>query len=77
MLYTHPDFRRRGAGTMLCNWGQKVAMKKGLDLTVQATPMGRLLYEHIGYRFLGSVKVQTEGEDESFDIDSLAKKMST
>lgn len=75
MLVTHPNFRRRGAGTMLCNWGRDEAVRKGWTLTVMASPMGRFLYEHLGYTLVGSEKVQADGEDEQFDIDSLVKRV--
>lgn len=74
MLFTHPDFRRRGFGTMLCNWGQKEAMKKGWVLTVMASPMGRILYEYLGYKIVGSERVQVSGEDENVDIDCMMKE---
>lgn len=75
-LMTHPDFRRRGAGTMLCDWGEKEAAKKGWTLTVMSSPIGRLLYEHLGYELVGSERVQADGEDEAFDIYSLIKHTS-
>jgi ribosomal protein S18 acetylase RimI-like enzyme len=75
MLITHPDFRRRGAGTLLCNWGEEEAAKRQWDLTVMASPMGRLLYEHLCYKLIGSIKVQAEGEEQYFDIYALVKKL--
>jgi ribosomal protein S18 acetylase RimI-like enzyme len=74
MLITHPDFRNRGAGTMLCNWGQTEAIKNGKILTVMASPMGKNLYEYLGYKLVGAEKVQAEGEEETFDIYILEKK---
>ncbi|KAF3768123.1 hypothetical protein M406DRAFT_253529 [Cryphonectria parasitica EP155] len=75
-LITHPNFRRRGAGTMLCGWGEQEAIKRGggWSLTVMASPMGRLLYEHLGYRLLGAVTAQVDGEEERVDIYILAKE---
>lgn len=74
MVITHPDFRRRGAGTMLCEWGQDEADKRGgWPLTVLANPMGRAFYQHLGYRIVGSVTAQVDGEHEKVDIDALEK----
>lgn len=73
-LITHPDFRRRGAGTMLCNWGQTEAIKRGYILSVGAGPMGQSLYEHLGYSFLGSETVQVQGEEESLEIVEMVKR---
>ncbi|KAF4470357.1 gnat family [Fusarium albosuccineum] len=74
MLVTHPDYRCRGAATMLCNWGQKESMKTGRILTVMASPMGKELYEELGYGVVGSVTAQVEGEEEKVEIDILEKR---
>lgn len=74
LLVTHPNFRRRGAGTMLCNWGLVEATKKGWILTVLASPMGKILYEHLGYNLVGTEKVQADGEDETFNVYCLEQK---
>lgn len=34
LLVTHPDYRRRGAATMLCHWGFEKAKEKSWVLTV-------------------------------------------
>jgi predicted acetyltransferase len=75
MLVTHPDFRRSGAATMLCNWGQDEAMKRGWMLTVMASPMGKALYENLGYELVGSVTVHVDGEDESVVVSVMEKKL--
>lgn len=71
LLATHPDFRRRGAGTMLCNWGMEKAKEKGHPITVLASPMGKQLYMELGYRFLGSVHCQVDDEEELFEVACL------
>jgi ribosomal protein S18 acetylase RimI-like enzyme len=74
MLITHPEFRRRGAGTMLCDWGERESAKRGnWILTLEASPMGKGLYEHLGYKLVGTEKAQVEGEDEVVDIYSMEK----
>lgn len=75
MLITHPNFRRRGAGTMLCDWGQKESAKRGgWVLTLMASPMGRLLYEGLGYKLVGTEKAQLDGENERVDIYCMKKR---
>jgi GNAT superfamily N-acetyltransferase len=76
LLATHPDFRRRGAGTMLCNWGKEQAMKTGCMLTVFASPMGKRLYQELGYTLVGSVKVQVDDEDEKLQVACLVQETS-
>ncbi len=64
-LVVHPDFRLRGGGTMLVRWGITVAGGKGWPVTLCASPMGRLLYEHLGFENIASEIVQVEGEEET------------
>jgi ribosomal protein S18 acetylase RimI-like enzyme len=73
MLVTHPDFRRRGAGTMVCNWGQTEAIKNGSILIVMASPMEKSLPEHLGYKIVGAEMLQADGEEETFDLYILGK----
>jgi ribosomal protein S18 acetylase RimI-like enzyme len=74
LLTTHPDFRRQGAGTMLCHWGLKEATKKHWMLTVIGSPMGKSLYEHLGYGLVGILKIQAKGEEETLYEYCLEKK---
>ncbi|KAF2746991.1 acyl-CoA N-acyltransferase [Sporormia fimetaria CBS 119925] len=71
LLTTHPGFRRRGAGTMLCQWGMSEAAKRGYKATVLASPMGTKLYEHLGYNHMGSVIVRVKEEEEMLSVDCL------
>lgn len=45
-------------------------------LTVIASAMGKSLYEHLGYKLVGTLKIQANGEDETFDEYCLEKKPS-
>lgn len=64
ILGTHPDYRRRGHGTTLCKWGMDLARRDGVVLTLQASPLGRLLYSSLGFTNLGECVMQVPGEDE-------------
>lgn len=75
MLVTHPRFRRQGAATMICNWGQQESLKTNRILTVMASPMGKALYLVLGYKIVGAVTAQVDGEEEKVDIDILEKKV--
>ncbi|KAI1409962.1 acyl-CoA N-acyltransferase [Hypoxylon sp. FL1857] len=68
LLATHPDFRRRGAGTRLCRWGLEWASQQSLYTTVLASPMGRSLYEELSFVECGSFMVQVDGEAEKLEI---------
>ncbi|GAP92892.1 putative acyl- N-acyltransferase [Rosellinia necatrix] len=48
---THPSYQRRGVGTKLTRWGLDEARRRGVsDVTVEASAMGRRLYERLGFR---------------------------
>jgi len=49
LLITHPAHRRRGAGSMLIDWGLKQADVAGLPTYLEASPMGLPLYERWGF----------------------------
>ncbi|KAJ8061978.1 hypothetical protein OCU04_009761 [Sclerotinia nivalis] len=64
-LVVHPDFRLRGGGTMLVQWGITVAKSKGWPVTLCASPMGCFLYEYLGFEKIASEVVQVEGDEET------------
>ncbi|KAJ8110868.1 hypothetical protein ONZ43_g5761 [Nemania bipapillata] len=66
ILATHPDHWRRGYATMLCEWGLQTASEEGLVLSLSASEVGKGLYEHLGFKNLGTVTGQVPGEEASF-----------
>ncbi|KAK6334550.1 hypothetical protein TWF730_003764 [Orbilia blumenaviensis] len=74
LLVTHPDFRKRGAGTMLCRWGMEKATEQSYMTTVLGSPMGTLLYEYLGFKLVGFVTAHVEGEEEKVDVSCLEYK---
>ncbi|KAG6354228.1 hypothetical protein INS49_004832 [Diaporthe citri] len=71
ILATHPDFQRRGAASALCRWGVEYAGERKQPGTLFASPMGRKLYTYLGFKYLGTVPVQVEGEDEKLSIGAM------
>ena len=49
MIATLPEHHRRGVGAMHLKWGNEQADKLGLLSYLEASPMGRPLYERMGY----------------------------
>lgn len=49
MLGTHPDYRKRGAGSMLVKWGCDLADREGVGAYVDASKAGAPLYEKFGF----------------------------
>ncbi|KAI8626342.1 hypothetical protein F5Y19DRAFT_227121 [Xylariaceae sp. FL1651] len=71
LLTTHPSFRRRGAGSMLTRWGMDAAAQWKWPVTVLASPMGEKLYTALGFKTLGNVIVQVDGEEEKLVVSCL------
>ncbi|KAF2108657.1 acyl-CoA N-acyltransferase [Lophiotrema nucula] len=65
-LITHPLHQRRGAGALLVNWGCEKADEKGVECFVEASPMGRPLYERYGFEECGRMSVDVGGEEFDF-----------
>jgi GNAT superfamily N-acetyltransferase len=54
MLVTDPEHHKRGAGGMLVKWGcEELADKKGLEILVGASTLGKILYERSGFVEVG------------------------
>lgn len=49
-VHTDPAHQRRGAGSIMMDWGTKQADARGLTGYVQASPQGRRLYESFGFK---------------------------
>ncbi|KAI1131411.1 hypothetical protein F5Y10DRAFT_233608 [Nemania abortiva] len=56
LLVTADEHRRRGAGSLLVQWGTDLSESLGLQCYVQASEQGRRLYQHHGFRDVGSVQ---------------------
>jgi predicted N-acetyltransferase YhbS len=62
---THPDYQRRGAGSLLVKWGCDLADAQGVQAYVDASKDGAPLYAKFGF-----VDYSLPGED----IASMARK---
>ena len=68
LLATHPDYRRRGAGSLLSQWGIKEAVTSGVAVGVEASPMGFLLYSQLGFKLKDTLTVQAEDDAETLAV---------
>ncbi|KAL4899008.1 hypothetical protein BDW74DRAFT_171843 [Aspergillus multicolor] len=48
-LCTHPDYQGAGVGSALVQWGVDVADRLGMGVYLEATEVGRPLYEQFGF----------------------------
>ncbi|KAJ5638859.1 GNAT family acetyltransferase [Penicillium herquei] len=46
----HPDYRRKGVGRLLMEWGHEIIDPLGYESFIEGSPIGRWLYESCGYR---------------------------
>lgn len=49
MLATRPEHKRRGAGSMLVQWGCDIADKDGVPAYIDASKAGAPLYKKFGF----------------------------
>lgn len=48
-MFTHPDYQKRGIASMQLQWGCDEADKAGQECYLDASPVGKSLYEKFGY----------------------------
>lgn len=70
-LATLPAYWKRGAATQLCRWGMEEARRAGVAVSMFASPMGKPLYENLGFEPVGKFRVQVEGEEEFVEVHAL------
>ncbi|KAI1148584.1 hypothetical protein F4825DRAFT_91631 [Nemania diffusa] len=56
LLVTTDKHRRRGAGSLLVQWGIDLSESLGVQCYVQASEQGRRLYQHHGFQDVDSVR---------------------
>ncbi|TGO85939.1 hypothetical protein BPOR_0350g00070 [Botrytis porri] len=68
--HLHLEHHRKGVGSLMMQWGCKLADKKGLEAFVESTDDGRELYKAHGFvivrPFFLEVPPATEGDEEEF-----------
>lgn len=52
IIFTHPNYRRKGVGQQFIDRGLEKAQELGLDFYLDSTPYGRPLYEANGFSYL-------------------------
>lgn len=52
---TLPAFQRKGAGSLLMEWGVELAKRENLKICLEATGFGLPLYNKFGFKNVGEV----------------------
>ncbi|KAK2745905.1 hypothetical protein FQN57_003518 [Myotisia sp. PD_48] len=69
LLCTDPKYERRGAGSLLTNWGLEVAEKYGIEAYVESSKFGLPVYLRRGFGPIPSTERQTA--DLEFDVSQF------
>ncbi|OCK95892.1 acyl-CoA N-acyltransferase [Cenococcum geophilum 1.58] len=73
LLVTHRDFRRHGAASRLVAWGTTEADSEGIHCGTESSPMGEPVYKSFGFREIGRMTVQVEGDQETLDFPVMLR----
>lgn len=68
-----PEQRYRGIGRGLMAWGMHRADELGLESYIEATPMGRELYERCGFQVVARVDVEVDAERGMEEWESMKR----
>lgn len=71
LLATHPSYQGRGAGRALVEWGLEKAQRMGWTVSLFSSPMGKRVYEKVGFKDVGSFRTRVEGEEEFLDTPGM------
>ncbi|KAH9894585.1 acyl-CoA N-acyltransferase [Xylariomycetidae sp. FL2044] len=63
ILFTHPDYRRRGVAQRLLNWGMDKADEMGVEMFLDSTPVGKPLYEANKFQVVAETVIVPHTED--------------
>lgn len=64
LLATKPEWQGKGAGGKLLRWGLRKADEEGTETYLEASPDGKPIYEHLGFREVDRLIVPLEGTGE-------------
>lgn len=67
----HPNYRRRGVGRLLMEWGHEKVDLFGYESFIEGSPIGRWLYEEYGYRRVMGLHVDFDKPDPSDEWSRL------
>ena len=62
ILCVHPDFQRRGVGSVLLDWGLERARRRGEKVYLEASEFGKRLYDKKGFKEVGKLLARENNE---------------
>jgi GNAT superfamily N-acetyltransferase len=64
LLATRPEYQGKGAAGKLLRWGIERADEEGTETYLEASPDGKPIYEHLGFREVDRLVVELDGKGE-------------
>lgn len=64
IIATRPEWQGKGAAGMLIRWGLERADQQGVECYLEASPVGKKVYEHFGFEEAGRLVVPVEGKED-------------
>jgi GNAT superfamily N-acetyltransferase len=75
LVATRPEYQGKGAAGKLLRWGIQRADEDGTETYLEASPDGKPIYEHLGFkevdRLVADLKEEVLGEKQSHLSDQL------
>ena len=74
-MFTHPDYRNRGAAGLLVQWGTEQADKLGIEAYVEGSYLGRSVYERYGFVMMHVAEMKFHNESPGEEWSRLVKDL--
>ena len=71
LVFTHPDFRRRGVAGLFLRWGNDFADENGWEITLAATETGLSTYQKYGFIPAERMELNLNGVEPSERLEEL------
>lgn len=75
ILFTHPDHRRKGVGSLVMKWGLDHADRLGLEAFLEATKEGKPCYESVGFKVVEKHDLHVEKKNPSEEWKEVEQKL--
>ncbi|KAI0177076.1 hypothetical protein BJ166DRAFT_572942 [Pestalotiopsis sp. NC0098] len=73
--FVHSSHRRRGAASLMLEWGTNKADELGLEAFIESTDIARPAYEKHGFRVIGELSMDAQSESKNDEFDAVAPSM--
>jgi hypothetical protein len=75
ILATRPEWQGKGAAGKLMRWGLERADEEGVETYIEASPDGKPIYEHFGFKEMERLVVDLEGKTIALDEKEFVEVM--